>query len=166
MTLVDQLLATLQENGYTITNPRPRFNPVVERALEDELVEEVTHGEKEPTPAPELPPNVRLVSKDAHQFILYVLETALDVGFWGVNVAVVNELRQHPLPWALVLLDGKPTSGYWLTGRKVNRLAANRWRPIVPNGPNYEVRAPGDVAEATKFSSKEHLLGLTGSLGE
>ena len=114
MTLIERLLSILASSGYSITNPRPRLNPSLETALEEELVEEVTHGEKEPTPTPELPPNVRLLGKDGQQFNLYILDSALDDGFWGVNAAVIDELRQQPLPWALVLLQGKPDNGYWL----------------------------------------------------
>jgi hypothetical protein len=163
METISRFWLILEEQGYRLGEPRPRFDSAVERVMQDEVAAEEAHGEKEPDPVPELSRNVRLVEKGGAKCLLYVIDSAFDRGFWGAGIADLAELQAQPLPWALVLLHGDATRGYWFDAAKVRRLA-KRWNPIVPGGPNYELTHPAQTDEATAFESESALLRLVGAL--
>ncbi len=157
-TAIDQFLDQLLAHDYRVDDPRPRFAPPVEQALEAEAEEEARHGEAGPDAVPDLPPNVRLLSRADRHRLVYVLESALDNGFWGVSADVVTELKQQPLPWALVLLQAQATRGYWFGADDVLKRVGTEWQPIVPGGPRYEVREPIPAGPEHAFASVDEFV--------
>ena len=159
-TAINEFLDQLPAHGYRVDDPRPRFAPPLEQALEDELEEEVEHGEAGPVAAPDLPPNVRLITAHDRHRLLYILESALDDGFWGVSAEILAELKQQPLPWALVLLQPGGGRGHWFDAADVLKHAGADWQPIVPGGPRYEVREPFPSGTGHGFESVDELVPL------
>lgn len=153
----------LERNGYRIEEPRPRFDAAVEQAIEGELQEEETQGEKEPDATPALAASVRLVRKNDRRVLVYAVAGTFESGLWAVGVSEIDELTRQPLPWALALLHGSEPRGYWLSGQQAQRLAP-QWKRIVSGGPNYEVRTPGQIAGAQPFQTAQELVRLLESL--
>jgi len=153
----------LEQNGYRIEEPRPRFAAAVEQAIKGELEEEETLGEKEPEAAPVLPDNVRMVRNNGRRVLIYAVAGTFEGGLWAVGVREIEELLRQPLPWALVLLLPSEARGFWLTGPQVQRLAP-RWNRIVPGGPNYEVREPGQIGGVQSFQEARELVRSLESL--
>jgi hypothetical protein len=164
MKLLHEFWEWLESNEVGIEDPRPRLDPTLEQVVVAEAAEEEALGEKEPTPAMELSPGVRLVKGEGIRCLLCAVECTLEHGFWGLSIHDVVALESQPLPWAVVLLHGTPTRGYWFTSDQVRKLAVDTWQPMVPGGSHFEIRAPEDLREATSFHDGRELLRLLGSL--
>src|SRR5436309_5380509 len=102
MGIVARFLQLIEQNGYRVENPRPRLDLALEKVIEEEREVEERSGESEPVPVPDLSGNVRLLSKGDGRLLLYAAECTLEQGFWGVSINDVSELKQQPLPWAVV----------------------------------------------------------------
>ena len=163
MTATEQLWAWLEQTGACSGNPRPRFEPKVERVLQEELEEEVAQGEKEPDAMPELSRDVRLAQRGRARCLLYAIESLVADGLWGVGVAELGELLQQRLPWALVLLHPGELRGYWLTDAQVKELWSH-WQRIVPDGPHYKLAVPEDIESAKPFVTTNDLKLLLAEL--
>ncbi|MBI5397056.1 MAG: hypothetical protein HZA91_17295 [Verrucomicrobia bacterium] len=157
MEMIARFWDLLERNGHRVSDPRPGFAPDIEKALEGEMEEEERSGEPEPNPVTPLSPNVRLVEKNGARCLLLVAASASETGYWGVGVTDMAELRNQPLPWALVLLRQDEACGCWLDGAQVAQRAVD-WHRIVPDGPNYEVRDPEELAGAVRFRSQQELF--------
>jgi hypothetical protein len=164
MTLLPSFWDLLRKHGYEFDNPRPRLDPQLEQTLEEEAEDEEALGEKEPDAVPEFSPNVRLVHKGGGRAILYAVQCTLRKGFWGVRISDVAELSRQPLPWALVLLHGNATTGYWFSAGQVREFAASTWQPILPGSPHYEVVEPDNLARARPIRSEDDLINLVAAL--
>jgi len=165
MKLVHEFWEWLSAQGFTVEEPRPRLNPVVEQAVVGEAADEESHGEKEPDPVAELSDGVRLVKRDGQRGLLCVAECTMERGFWGVSISDLAELTSQPLPWAVVLLHRDKAAGYWFDSAATRSLAGKTWQPIVPGGTHYEVREGDDVRGGKAFRSPSDLLGLLKTLG-
>jgi len=156
MTAIEQFWNWFEQTGACAGNPQPRLAPNVERALQEELDEEVAQGGKEPDTLPELPRVVRLAQRRQARCVLYPVESLLDDGLWGPGVAEIGELLNQPLPWALVLLERGALRGYWLTNAQVKEQSPH-WERLVPDGPHYKLALPDDIGAATPFHSENEL---------
>src|SRR5260221_11760046 len=68
--------------------------------------------------------NVRLVTMDGAVGFLYVRASNpggknYTTGYWGVNKNILTRLQQKKSPWALVLLEGSVSNGYWFDSETV-----------------------------------------------
>jgi hypothetical protein len=159
MMIVAKFWQLLERHGYQVREARLRLDPKLEKVIEEEMEEEEAHGEKEPEVVPDYPAGVRLIRKGKSQCLLYASESVFDKGPWGVGVETVAELRGQPLRWALVLFRTSGAGGFWFDGKLVTKLAG-QWKRIIPNGPNYQIREPDEIAGATAFASTDELLQL------
>jgi len=92
-------------------------------------------------------------------FILYVKVRGDVKGFWGVTKNRIDELENSGLPWCLVLLAGKPYSGFVLSKRQVmERVGLKRW--TLGKDGDFKVNQKADLAPNGKLNTSGQLFGV------
>ena len=153
MNLVEQFFKLIEEQGCEVFDYKDKAG----FAGLDELMKAL---DAEVSLAPERSKNVRLVRTKTGDQFLYVLESSTAKGFWGPDTNVIIALGKKPEPWALVLLHGNSSMGYWFRSEVVlSRIAQHEWR-LGKDGYSYKVNAPKQVTRAEKFITPKKLPGF------
>jgi hypothetical protein len=155
--LVDEFFELLKQHGYEV------FDDKVEGGgLNMESLERVLTGVQL---APQRSKNVRFIRTPSGDQFLYVLKSTAPNGFWGPDRNVIDVLVKQIKPWALVLLHGSSTCGYWFpAATALSCISKTEWR-LGADGYGYRVNAPNQVTRGEKFITPKKLLAFVSQQG-
>lgn len=88
--------------------------------------------------------------------VLYIKESNIGEGFWGVNENQMQALDDSATEWNLVLLRGPSQSSYLLSGAQV--IAATTGAKWSHSKQDYKVHEGDELSEALEFSDHLALL--------
>lgn len=152
MDIVDEFFELLKQHDYEVFDDKIKGG-----GLNIESVEHVLSGVQL---APQGSKKVRFVRGENGDQFLYVLKSTTLKGFWGPDKNVLNTLARQTEPWALVLLHGSSTCGYWLPSATVSSCVSKaEWR-LGKDEYSYKVNAPNQVARAEKFITPNRAMAF------
>jgi len=98
--------------------------------------------------------------------LLYVKMNHYGDTVWNVNANIIELLVKQELAWALVLLSGDCSHGFWFTASDA-RAASERVWSFRGGKYDYKITEPDDLANAIRFESSDEFFSLIeGSLKE
>jgi hypothetical protein len=157
MDLVDEFFELLKQHDYEIFDDKIKGSGLSMESLERVLsgVQLTPQGSKK----------VRFIRSDANNQFLYVLKSTTPKGFWGPDKNILDTLAKQTVPWALVLLHGGSTSGYWFPSASVLAcILKAEWR-LGKDGYSYKVNAPNQVRRGEKFITPNRILTFVAQPG-
>lgn len=157
MDIVDEFFELLKQHGYEVFDDKIKGG-----GLNLESVERILSGVQL---APQGSKKVRFVRGENGGQFLYVLKSTTLKGFWGPDKNVLNTLAGQTEPWALVLLHGSSTCGYWFPSATVlSCVSKAKWR-LGKDGYSYKVNAPNQVARGEKFITPNRAMAFVAQQG-
>jgi len=157
MDLAEEFFEMLRQHGYEVFDDKIKGS-----GLEMESLERVLMGVQL---TPQSSKNVRFIRVDGGDQFLYVLMSTSPKGFWGPDKNVIDILAKQIKPWALVLLHGSSTCGYWFPSSTVlSCILKGEWR-LGKDGYSYKVNAPSQVTRGEKFITPNKALAFVARQG-
>ena len=157
MDIVDEFFQLLEQHGYEVFDDKIKGG-----GLEFESLERILSGVRL---TPKGSRKVRFIRSDTNNQFLYVLGSTSPKGFWGPDKNILDTLTKQTIPWALVLLHGSSTSGYWFPSATVLACVfKTEWR-VGKDGYSYKVNAPNQVVSGEKFITPKKILTFIAQSG-
>jgi hypothetical protein len=157
MDLVDEFFELFKQHGYEVFDDRAEGG-----GLNVESLERVLTGVQL---TPQRSMNVRFIRTASGDQFLYVLKSTAPNGFWGPDKNVIDVLAKQTKSWALVLLHGSSTCGYWFpAATALSCTSKAEWR-LGADGYGYRVNAPNQITRGEKFITPNKALAFVAQQG-
>lgn len=159
MDLVEEFFELLRQQGFEVFDDKIKGGGLSFEAFERASMSGVKL-------TPQRSKNVRFIrGKSGDQFLYVLGSKPTKKGFWGPDKNVIDALAKQTQPWALILLHGSTTCGYWFPCETVlSCISRSNWR-LGGAGYSYKVNAPNQVELGEKFITPMKLFTLLAQLG-